>query len=339
MARQAPDALLRAIERGERGGVFFLYGDENYLKDQTAAALVAAHVDPATRDFNFDQLRGGDVAPETFASVIGTPPMMAEWRVVLLRDAQQLAGSPRLREIVESVLGAPPPGLALILAADIPAGSKAQFYETLKRGARSAEFAALAPDDAPGWVMQHAADSGLRMDPAAARGLVAAVGVEMGVLAREVAKLREFVGERASIELRDVEAAVGNVPRQNRWEWLDGIAEGRIAQARAALPVLLDAGESGVGLVLALGTQFLRLALAAAGGQRALEQHLPGNQKWLARRVLQQVRGWTPAALDGALDDLLRADRLLKSTSLGQEDVLEELLLRLDARRRAVRFA
>jgi hypothetical protein len=35
--------------------------------------------------------------------------------------------------------------------------------------------------------------------------------------------------------------------------------------------------------------------------------------------------------LEAALDDLLRADRLLKSSSLGDTAVLEELLLRFEA--------
>jgi DNA polymerase-3 subunit delta len=85
MALTSPDRLTRALEGGTRGGVFFLFGEEEYLKEEATAAITAAHLDPSTRDFNYDQLRGADVEPETLASIANTPPMMAEWRVVVVR--------------------------------------------------------------------------------------------------------------------------------------------------------------------------------------------------------------------------------------------------------------
>ncbi len=332
MPQLSPDRLLRTLADGERGGVYFFFGDEEFPKEEAAARVVEAHLDPATRDFNLDQLRGTELDVELLASVLETPPMMAEWRVVVVRDAQGLAGSPRARAVVERLLERPAPALALVLLAQLPEKSRAKFYDLLKRRARAVEFARLAPGDVPGWLMARAGAQGVELEPAAARALAAAVGPEMGVLMRELAKLRDFVGERGRIAEADVEAAVGSVPRQNRWEWFDLVGEAKFDRARAALPVLLDSGESGVGLVIGLGTQFLRLAIVAAGGPKALEAELPNHQRWLAGRIAAQARRWTPESLDAALDDLLRADRLLKSASLGDGQVLEELLLRLQSR-------
>ncbi len=332
MAVSSPERLLRALAQGDRGGVFFLHGDEEFLKEEIAAKIVEAHLDPATRDFNLDQLRGNELDVETLASVVHTPPMMAEWRVVVVREAQAIAGSPRARAVVEELLERPVPGLALVLIAQLPERTRAKFYDVLKRKARAIEFQPLSPSDVPGWLMERAAAEGIDLDPEAARALAAAVGPEMGILGRELAKLRDFVGERQRITAADVEAAVGSVPRQNRWEWFDLVGEAKFDRARAALPVLLDAGETGVGLIIGLGTQFLRLAIAKAGGQKGLEAELPPHQRWLAGRIAQQARRWKAEALEAALEDLLRADRLLKSASLGDEQVLEELLLRLQAR-------
>ena len=108
------------------------------------------------------------------------------------------------------------------------------------------------------------------------------------------------------------------------------IGDGRFREARAAIPVLLDSSESGVGLVIGLGTHMLRVAIAAAGGERALSEALPGHQKFLASRIVRQAKAWTKEGTLLALDDLLRADRLLKSTSLGDHAILEELLLRFE---------
>ena len=337
MPRLTPDSLQRSVRSGERGGVYFLFGDETFLKEAAATQLVEAHLDPATRDFNFDQLRGSDLDPETLASMANTPPMMSAWRVVLVREAHLLVGNARTRSVLEELLDNPPPEAAIILLAE-PGSSKAQFYERLKKETRSVEFAALSVDDAPGWLIQRADSAGIELEPEAARAMVSAIGAELGILMREMDKLSAYVADRRRITRADVEAVVGVIPRHNRWEWLDTVGEGRVAEARRALPALLDAGETGVGLVIALGTQFLRLNLAVAG-KRALEDALPKQQAWLANRLMQQARRWEPAALEGALDDLLRADRLLKSTGMPPQDILEELLLRLEARRQSLQVA
>lgn len=334
MAAPSHERLARRLREGGRGGVFFLHGDEEHLKELAAREIIAAHLDPGTRDFNLDEVRGGDVTPETLGSLIQTPPMMAEWRVVVVREAQALAVSSTTRGILEDVVKAPPPGLALVLLADI-SGSKAKLWTTLKKGAVTAEFGRLSEADLPGWLMSWAGDHDVRIDPEAARALALAIGSDLAILAREMEKLRDYVGDRGVIVRADVEAVVGAIPRQDRWAWMDLVAERKFAQARAALPILLDGAETGVGLVIGLGNHFLRLGLCLEGGRGALEKALPGHQRWLARRIEGQARGWSSAAIAGAVEDLYRADRLLKSAPLTDLQVMEELLLRFQHGREA----
>lgn len=330
MAPISPEALARALEGGTRGGVYFLHGDEEYLKERAAQAIIAAHLDPTTRDFNLDQVRGGTVTPETFASLCQTPPMLADWRVVVVRDAQAMASTAQLRSAVEDVLANPVPGLALVVVARLPDRSKAKFYQRLIRHAVSVDFRSIATGDVPDWLMARAEQRGIELEAEAARSLAAAAGTDLGVLVQELDKLVGYVGDRARIRTEDVAAVVGPVPRHNRWDWIDAVGDRKVGNAREALAALLGAGETGVGLVIALGTHLLRLATAAAGGEAALGQALPPHQRWLAKRIARQAQRWTAPELDAALDDLLRADRLLKTTSLDDYQVIEELLLRLE---------
>lgn len=325
-------ALVRSLESGKRGGIFFLFGEEEHLKEELASAIVDAHLDPATRDFNFDQLRGTDVTPETLASVAATPPMMAEWRVVVVRDAQGLAANARSRSVLENILAQKLPGLALILVATLPEKAKAQIYEKLKKQTTAVELAALSASDVPGWLIARAADDGYELDLTAARAMGGSIGADLGILVQELKKLYGYVQQRKTISMEDVAACVGSISRQNRWEWFDMLGERRFAEARAALPVLLDNGESGVGLVIGIGTHFLRLGILAHGGERALEDALPPYQRWLASRLARQAKKWRAPDLDSALDDLLRADRLLKSSNLGDQSILEELILGFQTR-------
>lgn len=317
----------------DKGGAFFLFGDDAFRKEEAALALVKWHLDPGTRDFNFDPIRGSEVEVETLASVLATPPMMADWRVVLLREVEGLAASARAREALLGVARKPPPGLALIMLATIPKESKAKFYQDLKRAGRSVEFPEVSANDVPGWLVDWTATAhDLAMTEEAARALGAAVGTDLGVLAREVEKLASLVGPGAPITLESVKAAVTNVPTQDRWEWMDFVGNREFDKALGGLPVLLAQGESGVHLTMGLSTHLLRLGVARSGGKADLERCLPPHQKWLSRRLAQQANRWSIPDLRLALKGLRRVDRVLKSTSLPEEHVLEEWLLGMRCR-------
>jgi DNA polymerase-3 subunit delta len=312
---------------GARGGVFYLHGTDELRKDAAARALAELHLDPATRDFNYDLLRGSDVGVETLATAVGTPPMMAEWRVVVLRETQALSGSPRARAILTGAAESPPPGLALILLASEP-DSTARFYKDLKKLARSAEFRPPSPNDLPEWLIAWAQDvHGRELSEDAARALAQSVGGDLSLLAREIEKLATLVGEGQVITKEVVAAAGTRVPRQDRWQWLDLVGERRFREALGGLPVLLEQGESGVGLTAALGTHLLRIALALEGGVDALAPFLPGKQRFLAAKCEAQSRRWSRDALDDALAGLLEVDRLLKSQSMSDAHFLERWLL------------
>ena len=313
-----------------RGGSFYLHGEDQFRKEEAARELIEAHLDPATKDFNLDPLRGTEVDGETLSSVLATPPMMAEWRVVVLREVEGLASSRKAREELLAVAAEPPPGLVLIMTCTVPSGSKAKFYRDLAKLAQSVEFKALTDADVPGWLMEHARDiHGVDFDVDAARALGAAIGSNLGVLARELDKLSDFVGDRKRITLEDVDAVGTKLPSQDRWRWVDLVGDRRFGEAQRTLAVLLGQGETGVGLVIALTTQLLRLGVAIERGTRGLEDALPHHQKWLARPVASQAKRWTLSEIDHALSGLLDVDRLLKASPHSDEHFVESWLLGL----------
>jgi DNA polymerase III delta subunit len=231
--------------------------------------------------------------------------MIAEYRVVVVREAEGLAGSPKARTALLDVVASPPPGLALILSATVPQGSKAKFYKELAKKAQSVEFQPFTPDDVPGWLLERARTvHGKEFDVDAAQALGAAIGTNLGILAKELEKLADFVhGDR--VALKDVEAAGTRLPSQDRWRWFDLVGERRLQDALNGVGVLMAQGESGVGLVIGLTTHLLRVGVVSEHGTAALEAVLPRHQKWLAGRLAGQGRKWTAAEVDAALEGLL----------------------------------
>jgi DNA polymerase III subunit delta len=325
-------ALRPLAPDGDEGAVFFLHGEDEFRKEEAARSLVESHVDPATRDFNLDQVRGSDLTLEALASLLGTPPMMANRRVVLLREVEGLATDARARELLVATTASPPRGLVLILVSST--ASTAAFYRTLEKSARSAKFPSLGEGDVPGWLMERTRERyGRELDEDAALALAAGFGSELGLLARELEKLSAVAEDDAPISLATVEAAGVSLPTQNRWAWFDLVGEGRFLEALGRLPVLEAQGESGVGLVIGMASQLLRIGIVAEGGTRALEAILPPNQRWLARRVASQARNWSGPQVEEALVELRDVDQALKSG--GGMGVVERWLLTWAVRRQA----
>lgn len=319
-----------------RGGAFYLHGDDHFRREEAVRALVEAHLDPATRDFNYDPLRGGEIDAERLASVLATPPMMAEWRVVVLREVEGLAQSKHARDELLKVAAAPPPGLALIMSCTVPSGSTARFYKDLAKAARAVEFRPVSEADAPGWLMSRAREAhGVEIEPDAAQALAAAIGTDLGVLVQELEKLSGFVGDRARVTVADVEAAGTKLPAQDLWRWLDLVGNRRDEEARRGLSILFAQGESGVRLTIALATHFLRLGVAVGQGTRGLEEAIPVYQRFLVSKIAAQAKKWTAAEVEHALAGLLDVDRLLKASGHTDEHFLEAWLLGLMARREA----
>lgn len=318
------------------GGVFYLHGEDHFRKEEAVRVLIDAHLDSATRDFNLDPLRGTEVDAETLASVLATPPMMAEWRVVVVREVEGLASSKHARDVLLRVAADPPPGLALVLSCTVPQGSKAKFYSQLARSARSLELKGISDADVPGWLMSRAEEAhGVEMEVDAARALGVAIGADLGVLARELDKLTAFVGERRRITVADVKAAGTNLPSQDRWMWFDMVAEHRFEDAADAIEVLLAQGETCVGLVIGLTTHLLRIGVGVGRGARGLDAALPKHQRWLSRKLASQAGKWSLAEVDHALAGLRDVDQLIKASPHTAEHFLETWLLGLRVRREA----
>ncbi len=85
---QTFDATLRALKKGDIAPVYYLVGAEDLLKTDLARDISDRVLDPALRDFNFDQRTATSLDPEELSTLLNTLPMMAERRVVILRDVE-----------------------------------------------------------------------------------------------------------------------------------------------------------------------------------------------------------------------------------------------------------
>jgi DNA polymerase-3 subunit delta len=344
----AQKALRTAIQARAFDPVYFLCGAEDYLKEEAVRQIVEAAVDPATKDFNLELLRAGEIDGETLGSLLGTPPMMAERRVVVIRDVGNLKKD--ARTALEQYLRRPSADIVLVLTA--AAGAKED--KALATRATVVEFDSLSGARIPKWIAYYAThDLGCEITEDAIGLLQDAVGTELAQLRIELDKLASFVagGERRVIDEQAVTTMVGVRRGETMGDLLDAIGRRNATAALELLPhVLLQPKTSAVTIIMALTTQTLALAWGRALRDRGIPAQRLENEffallkesgssytgrSWgeAVRSWAQVLNGWSAADLDAALAALLAADVALKETRLSSdEQLLQSLILTLCAR-------
>jgi DNA polymerase-3 subunit delta len=338
-------ALRTALQTRVFDAGYYFYGAEDYLKDEMLRLLIAAAVDPATRDFNLELLRAGELDGETLGSLLGTPPMMADRRVVVVRDVGALRKD--ARRVLEQYLERPAKDVVLVLVA----ASGTKDDRALMERTTAVEFESLSGARVPKWITYYAThDLGCEITPEAVGLLQSAVGTELAQLKVELDKLASFAmgGDRRAIDEDAVTAIVGVQRGETLGDLLDAVAQRNAARALDLLPhVLLQPKTSAVTIVMALATQTLALAWgrakrrAGASSQRMENEFYnllkESGSSYTGRSWGEAVRAWSraldawsPSDLDAALAALLTADAALKESRLSSdEQLLESLILTL----------
>ena len=126
MPTQTYDALLRSLAKGELAPVYYLYGPQDILKDEAVQAILDRALDPGLRDFNLDQRAAGQLDPESIFALCTTLPMMADRRVVVMRELEGWKRKPKTRAAFLKYLERPAPETVVILVQGSARGGSGQ---------------------------------------------------------------------------------------------------------------------------------------------------------------------------------------------------------------------
>ena len=328
----AERALRQSIRDRSFERVYYFHGADDFLKEDMVRDLVAAVLDPATRDFNHEVLRGDDVSAETLDTALSTPAMFAERRFVVLRDVNALRKD--ARAVLANYLEHPASDVLLLLMD--AAGDKPE--RSIPVGATAVEFRPLEERRIPGWIVQHAAALDVAISEGAARLLLNTTGAELSVLATELDKLASYTGGGA-IDEDAVRAVAGVRSGESIADLLDVVAERRADRALALVPIILaQPKSSAVTIIMSLTTQMMALAWGRAAQDRGVPmagiergfytllkegRAYPGRSWGDAVSCWRRtVAGWSGAELDRALRLLLLADIAAKESRVSSEEQL-----------------
>lgn len=345
MAAHGLTTFYRDLKQGIPAPAYYFYGPEDVLKDEAVGAILDLALDSTLREFNFDQHSATQLAPEQLGDLCVALPLLAERRVILVRDVEAWKRRTKTRQVALDYLSRPSPETVLILVQ----GAAAEKPDAeLSRHTYAVAFDPLPPERTRRWVEHRARKLGVSIAPEAVRHLVAAVGADLCALLAELSKVSALAVDR-TVTVSMIEGVVGVRSGETALDWRNAVLDGDTAKALTLLPdVLAQSNVNGVRLVTSLGTALIGVGIArerydrGARGQalrrgvferlRAVRPYGLPDWKDEAEKWSAWAPAWSRSRLETALRQTLEADQALKSTRLsGEAGVLTDLVLQVHA--------
>jgi DNA polymerase-3 subunit delta len=309
-----------------------IIGEEDFLADQALADLVGRTLSSEEQRLNLDLLDGGMPVADLLTR-LDTAPFFGPARVVVVRrlEAAREADHEALIAYLER---GDSPSIGIFLARDLD--RRRRLFSTFKRVGAVIEVRPLSARDLPAWVVARFAVYGKRPEPAAVGALVTLAGTHLRDLDHEVAKVCAYVGDPTQVTRADVEAIATRVGEASIFTLADALGNGDAPAALGALHEILATHEP-LQVLYMVARQFrliLRAHTLAGRGGGAVTAERLGVHPFVARKIVEQARGYRPEQFPRIFAALEAADRAIK-TGTPARLVLEMLFVRLCEARRA----
>jgi len=330
MVKLKPTELFGHIDKEALAPVYLFTGEDGYLIGRALSRLVERALTGAPRDFNLDVFYGKDARADEVAGQADTLPMMAERRVVVLKEAD------RMRDIapLKAYIGSPSASTTLILVAEGADKAKEKTLSgTLSGSAVHVHFYRPFESDLPGWVRTMAKEGGYTIDGDAAAYVKEVLGDNLALIEAELNKVFNYVGQRKTITIDDVRESVGDFGLPVVYDFIDAVAFKKAGRALETLSKLLRDGEQPLKILGTMAGHWRKLVDARerrARGEsdeqlaRALRLNFHNRKSFLT-----QVSRLTEDELAHGFHLFREADMSLKSSALAPGMVMERLVLEL----------
>jgi len=344
-------ALCKELQGPELKPVYAFFGEESFFLDNLQEAALQALPEEA-RDFNVDILYGDDVSMEKLIGICRSYPMMAERRVVIVREFMKLfskdhaamedesggqagsgsgggpgQGGPENPEELIAYLNQPSPTTILILINEKKPSGITRLGKTLKNSkVMAAHTFEPVPDyQLAKWITDWAAqEHDLRFEENAAELLGFHVGNNLQQMTAEIEKLSNVREDGGAITVDDVKQVVGISREFTMFDFSDALMDRQTDKAMLIGLQMMGKADSPAGFVIMmvgyLYTTFGKIwhiqRLSRKGLTPAQIQNSVGIQSdYYYKKLVQSGRNFPLAVFPWLFEVLLDADKAIKGFS------------------------
>ncbi len=209
--------------------IYFLMGEEAYYIDRISDFLEDNVLTEDERGFNQMVLYGRDVSIDDIVGNAKRFPMMAEYQVIIVKEAQDLSRT--IEKLVDYAKN-PQPSTILVMNYKYKTIDKRKsLYKTLNKMGVVYESKKLYENQVADWIRRVLAPKDYTIAPKAAQMLVEFLGTDLSKINNELNKLQIILPKGTQISPENIEENIGISKDFNNFELRKAIGDGDIRKA------------------------------------------------------------------------------------------------------------
>ncbi len=222
------ESILSDLKKREFKPVYILSGEESYYVDVLADYIEKNVLSEQEREFNQTVLYGADIDIPALISYVKRYPMMAEYQVVIVREAQEIKDISPL----ESYVAKPLKSTILVLCYKHKKfDARTTIAKMVDKTGALLVTKKLYDNQVPDWIVQYLRKAGYPIDPRAAAMIADSVGTELSHIAMELGKLFISLPPGTPVTDKIVEQYIGISKEYNIFELQKALGERNVMRS------------------------------------------------------------------------------------------------------------
>ena len=292
------DSVMSELKARHFKPIYYLMGDESYYIDKISDWISENVLQAEERDFNQTVLFGSDVNASQIVDAAKRYPMMSEYQVLIVKEAQNVKNV----EPLEKYLKAPMPSTILVMCHKNGTidGRKREYVKAIQQAGVLFESKKLRERDLPAFIEQYLKAREASIDPKSTQMIADAIGADLSRLTGELDKVLLGLPEQdRRVTPQVVEDQIGVSKDYNAFEFRDAIVNRNILKANQIIKYFDENPKAGglYALLPMMFSYFQNLMLAyycpQKGSQEALAQWLDMKSPWGARDYMTGMRNYS----------------------------------------------
>ncbi|MDE5948841.1 MAG: DNA polymerase III subunit delta, partial [Prevotella sp.] len=166
--------------------IYYLMGEEPYYIDKIADYIAENVLRPEERDFNLMVMYGSDVSAVQVADTAKRYPMMSDYQVIIVKEAQNI----RNTDALEAYLRNPPASTILVMChKNGVLDRRKKLAATVEKVGVIFESKKMRERDLPAFIESYLRQHGASIDPKSQQIIADSIGADLNRLIGELDKL------------------------------------------------------------------------------------------------------------------------------------------------------
>ena len=223
------EKILAELEKKNYSPIYYLYGEEPFFIDVISDYIERNVLSDDEKAFNQQIVYGKDITIDALIHYAREYPMMAERRVIIVKEAKELN---RTIANLEPYVKNPSPTTLLVICYKYgKIDGKTKLAKELNKYV-SLESKKLYESDTLKWITKYLKDNNYTITQVASQLLVSFLGIDLGRIANELNKLKIILPKGTEITPSHIEENIGISKDFNVFELQNAIGKKEFPKAR-----------------------------------------------------------------------------------------------------------